>query len=100
MFQPLIDLFVDIWNNVSKFFEFTWDLITWFYYWFNTLISTLRSNFQWVLGINFFGDNTANITYLAWFLGVSVASLFMWLLLCAMFYVVFRFIVKLIPFFK
>lgn len=88
--------YIDI---IWKPFVFLWDLITWFYYWFNTIIDYLRTVYNSITWLSFFSDNLSNMNYLTWLLGFEYSSIFFTIFTLILFLCLVRFIYSLIPFF-
>lgn len=100
IFDPVLNFFQQVWDYISSFLAFLWDIIEWLYYWFNTIISHVWNVVDWVFGYSFFADNLFVVSWINWFLwsdawNIIVSLFFVWLLL-----VLLRFIFWLIPFFK
>ena len=100
IFSPVLDFFQQVRDYISTFFAFLWDLIEWLYFWFNTIVSHLWESFSDIVSNWLFSSNSWTISYLAAYLGITWNSLFMAIFFCAIVYVLYKFILRLIPIFK
>lgn len=106
MFDPIIQwinnivsFFTQVRSYISNFLSFLWDLISWIYYSFNTIISYMAEFFSDFIWLTFFADNSFVLQLLNSYMWSSVFTMFWILLFLCMSLIVIRFVFSLIPFF-
>lgn len=98
--DPIINFFNSVRETIVFIFSTLWDLISWMWYGFNTLVMKSYEVFTNITWLSFFADNGDNISYLSSLLwGFSTMTLFL-IVFCCMALIIVRFIYSLIPFFK
>lgn len=101
IFDPVITFWNNIWSVIVFPFQFLWDIITWLYYWFATLVSYFTKGVYDILGYSWFiSDNVDFINSMWLMLWSHTAVLFFGLFLCCIIYCIIRFVFKLIFIFK
>lgn len=97
--DPIINFFNSVRETIVFIFSTLWDLISWMWYGFNTLVMKSYEVFTNITWLSFFADNGDNISYLSSLLwGFSTKTLFL-IVFCCIALIIVRFIFSLIPFF-